>query len=762
METENHDFTKDACKSAEDAAAKISGANDENKNDDVKDDKSETPRITSFADALYEKIANVLGNSNPDQYLCLTIPGQALAREDFAYDYKNNAPKGPTVEANESNLVNKLFDPCRMTGADSGLTLPYQYRSALDLLTPKLNAKIADAKNKLRELLTTPYPYDFGDGSDKEYTLQEVFFRLYDEYIAEQRRWADVQNNKKEELRLKYPPSSAENNLKYEDSYLEWYETVAQSYLNGINEKMSKVISVFTPNDMKILEGVLDSGSGAELQQARQTLNNTGKTTPDGGTVYPVKLNPTNWFELLDTNFTPVDLLKDPEVLAVKLSSLTMARMKLNARILKFSSQIPSNDEIERLTKNIQNAKKELDEKRSALITASGKGISTIFDAVLDLAPIFGGTDKVPSSIKDKLCNMSDEDKDKLKKSIKDLADNEGKLSKAQENYVNASQKLSDALADQVAANNLKAIEPHISQMKAQLDDICAQIDEVKAQIRLSAAMRSDPDKDNKIMDEADGKQAVLAGATPAGYTQIYIQAAASTLKSSNIKSNSAKTSTYGAHFLFGGGSTSSSEQQAAFEDLTKNTDVQIEIGLNVAKVGIERAWFNPGVFALTKDMYNVGSERISPAGEYGEITDERLKEMSKAEYIFPCYPVAMVIARDISIRFHSSGDISSAFADSVEKHSASGGGFLFFSGSSSSSSSSSESAVNSSTMSNSVTLKFTTPQIIGYYMEATRADKSTRLGSTPTPDGYVSISQFVEAYKKVIDALNEQRRKKQ
>ncbi|WP_235316234.1 hypothetical protein [Porphyromonas crevioricanis] len=85
----------------------------------------------SFFDQIYEEIENVIGGDNPNQFLCLTIPGQVLTAEDFAYDYKRNAEKNPTVEANESRLANKLFDPCRVTGADNGMTLPYQYRSAL-------------------------------------------------------------------------------------------------------------------------------------------------------------------------------------------------------------------------------------------------------------------------------------------------------------------------------------------------------------------------------------------------------------------------------------------------------------------------------------------------------------------------------------------------------------------------------------------------------------------------------------------------------
>ena len=127
-----------------------------------------------FADTLYDKINDVLGGTDANQFLCLTIPGQALSAEDFKYDYKKNATKGPTIEANESRLANKLFDPAKLTGADNGLTLPYQYRSALDVLSPKLNGKIAAAKNQLRELLLTEYPYEFKDGVEKN-TLYKRF-----------------------------------------------------------------------------------------------------------------------------------------------------------------------------------------------------------------------------------------------------------------------------------------------------------------------------------------------------------------------------------------------------------------------------------------------------------------------------------------------------------------------------------------------------------------------------------------------------------
>jgi hypothetical protein len=78
----------------------------------------------------------------------------------------------------------------------------------------------------------------------------------------------------------------------------------------------------------------------------------------------------------------------------------------------------------------------------------------------------------------------------------------------------------------------------------------------------------------------------------------------------------------------------------------------------------------------------------------------------------------------------------------------------LFFSGSSSSSSSSSQSGVHTSHTDNTVTLKFDTPQIIGYYLETLPTDRSeaiTEISADDAKMGYTTISQFVDDYKQVI-----------
>lgn len=724
------------------------------------DTGSQESKKESFIDIIYDKINGVLGGNNPNQFLCLTIPGQALSAEDFAYDYKNNAPKGPTVEANESRLANKLFDPCHITGADNGMTLPYQYRSALDMLTPKLNSKIAKAKNQLRELLLTPYPYNFEDSDTKIYTLQEVFYRLYDEYVDAQEKWAEEQNKKKEELRKLYPGTDAGDNIKYNDAYLSWYETQAQAKISALNEKRAKVLSVFSPNDMDILDGILDSGSGAELEQARETLQNTQKLTPDGGYVYPVKFNPTHWFELLDTSFTPVDLLKTPDVLAEQLKGLSSRRITINARINELSALIPEKSAITALQDKVKEAQKALDEKQKSLIDAYGTGIKSVLSAAFDVAALFEGG-AVPVNILKKLASgtklASGKTTDAL---VKELQTSLTDGYKAQSDVVNAGQELSKAMMKAMDAQNLSNLKELISPLKEQLEQIDAEIKDVQTQIQISSTVNPAPDENGNIKDADISLNNVAPPEVPKGFTQITIDAKASQMDTRTTKSSSASESSHGVSFWFGGYSSKSSSSSSSFETMTGSSKSSVQIGMNIAKVGIEREWFNPGVFVLTKDMFNVSTSRISPQQDFKEMSKERIEAMKKG-YILPCYPTAMVIARDISIKLTDEESISSSFAESIESHAASGGGFLFFSGSSSSSSESSDSGAHTRMTSNSVTIKFSTPQIIGYYLQATPADKSVVLDDISTQEaqaGFVTISQFVEDYKKMLAKMNQKK----
>ena len=265
----------------------------------------------SSIEQIYDAINNVLGGTNPQQMLCLTIPGTVLDKESYVYDTRFEKPIN--VPANESRLANKLFDVTKVAGSDNGRQLSSQFVSALDTLTPKVNTKLMVAKYQIREMLKMPVTYKLEDDTAIEGTLQEAFYYMYGEYVKEKQIWADKQNEKKAELEDKYPGKSDEARLQREEEFLNWYQTVAETYLLQIQVKREKILAFFSPNDMKILEGILSSGSGAELEEAREQVEHAKKFDPDCGYVYPVTLQPADWFESLNSNMGFIDLLQSSD-----------------------------------------------------------------------------------------------------------------------------------------------------------------------------------------------------------------------------------------------------------------------------------------------------------------------------------------------------------------------------------------------------------------------------------------------------------------
>ena len=77
-------------------------------------------------------------------------------------------------------------------------------------------------------------------------------------------------------------------------------------------------------------------------------LENIQRQTPDGGIVFPVKFNPTNWFEYLDTSFIPSDLLESPAALSMKLHNFSNRRIALTARINELSEMLPNKDSLKK------------------------------------------------------------------------------------------------------------------------------------------------------------------------------------------------------------------------------------------------------------------------------------------------------------------------------------------------------------------------------------------------------------------------------
>lgn len=774
----------------------------------------------SFARTFYDKINEVIGGSNPDEKLCLLLPGIALNKKDFEYDYLHNAEKGPVVSANESRLANKLYDPYDLVGADNGKTLDRQYRSALNLLSPRLNAIIVNAKNDLRRFLMTEFPYSFDGGPEQTYTFQEVYFRLYQEYIDAMKAWAEEQSAKKEEITARVkakwarlagqgeyeysedgfvddefvnvvlpdnPEEQAvfimtETNREINNEYLSWYEINAESRLAEVNKKMSAVLSVFSANDMKVLEGILDCGSGSELQEAREMLNNTRKRNPDGGYVYPVKFSPSNWFEYLDTSFTPVDLLNTPDTYLNELDLCYSRLSALESQIESITSRIPSDDELKESRTNFDKSKASLADAETKLAAAGVDGVAsfakTLVRSVSRLC-LTNGASVVADQAKDTLKNLSKSQSEKkgdacdaLTKKISEESDAfidnlckaGAEVNAAQDKVMASMDEYSKTALDYVTKKNLTQLKNFLEPITIQKKELERQIAMLENKLLLAATSSSKPEGEETYSDDATKPvSSVNPPEVPNGFAQVTIIHKVSKTQEKTSSSSTVTRSHKQKGFWVFKKQNTETHEESSFEQLCQSEGTQIHIGMNIAKVGIERSWFDPGVFTLTKEMFSLGKQdekisedkKIDPIfismGNPGALNKDEIVE-NLAHCVLPCYPTAMVVARDVTIKVVNTHAASSMIAEMESDSSNTSKGFFVFNGSSSSSTNSEETNSCTFTSDKSVTMKFATPQVIGYYLQYVVKDESAPYPSDSTD--LQTIGGFVSSYLKLIEDM--------
>lgn len=156
-----------------------------------------------------------------------------------------------------------------------------------------------------------------------------------------------------------------------------------------------------------------------------------------------------------------------------------------------------------------------------------------------------------------------------------------------------------------------------------------------------------------------------------------------------------------------------------------------MEIGLRVAKVSFDRGgWFNPALFDMTNSFYHLA--KLKAGAGFSKDEEKNNAAMAKYagektdfDYLMPSFPVAMVIAKDITIKV-TSNESASKYSRKVESEStsASGGVFGFSVSGGKSSQSMAESSFHGHT-DKSFYMRIPGPQILGYYQQFVKEDKS-------------------------------------
>ncbi|MEM9450330.1 MAG: hypothetical protein AAGA75_17585 [Cyanobacteria bacterium P01_E01_bin.6] len=271
-----------------------------------------------------------------------------------------------------------------------------------------------------------------------------------------------------------------------------------------------------------------------------------------------------------------------------------------------------------------------------------------------------------------------------------------------------------------------------------------ANLENLKAAPLLSAPKtEADPEVDGMFQD------IVIKSSTATDYSE----------EASKAASSSHKWAASG-WFASAGGQSSSSSSSSQQEKEFYNQD--IEIGFRVAKVSFDRGgWFNPNIFKMSNAFYHLaplkvaGGLTMSDVDSTGKRTWTEGIDGTQHPYTLPAFPVAMIIAKDVTIRIKTTTGSSKSIKSVVESSSSSGGGLFCFSASSSSASrNSSESTMHGST-SDGYYIRIPGPQVLGYYLQFVSADNSLTFSPETTAVKSDGESEIIKAFDMYRDEPN-------
>ncbi len=240
------------------------------------------------------------------------------------------------------------------------------------------------------------------------------------------------------------------------------------------------------------------------------------------------------------------------------------------------------------------------------------------------------------------------------------------------------------------------------------------------------------------------------ASKTSNRYMELKMSFTSSEMERSSSQTDSADQTSWNVSVFWGSASGSQSSASSEHKESAFDSSTEIQIAFKAAKIDIRRDWFNPGLFKISDDMSRLSSTKVADKPNKDNIFH------TNNETILPAFPVAFVVAKDISISFKASTSSLEAVHSVLDRKSAIGGGIFCFSASHSSSSHSDSSKMSSKTQGNVITINIPGPQILGWFLELTPEDKSQKMDTTTRPtNNELTIVEYVKQIKSTQKAIS-------
>lgn len=245
-------------------------------------------------------------------------------------------------------------------------------------------------------------------------------------------------------------------------------------------------------------------------------------------------------------------------------------------------------------------------------------------------------------------------------------------------------------------------------------------------------------------------------------FQEVVIKSSDATESKKQTEDSYASSSSWNVNGWFFSASGSTKSANASANQSSYYANKEFEIGFRVAKVGFDRGgWFNPQIFKLSQAFYRLSKDiKVAKGLNVVDVkncaTMDALSKLNiwrdedaKKDYLYAlqAYPVAMIIAKDITIKIKNEQSESSSMKSVVENATASGGGIFCFSASSASSSKSTAESSYHGQHGEYYYIRIPGPQVIGYFLQFMPADNSEPF--VPLMDGKDGkVSPVIEAFQ--------------
>lgn len=742
---------------------------------------------TNFTESIYYAITKAFASGNPKQLFCLSWPGTVLDHERLAWDPDDEVAgiMPETQFVRSSQILDQYVPPSPITQPD-GTRVSDRYANAISALGPRPNTELIKLQSVIRERLRTEITKTI-DGKEQTVTLVSWFNYLYTQWSQEKEQWSRKQTEIQTELRAKYP----DDDEKYWNSYLSWYEENADAYIQDINSKWDQLLIEFPLTEWQDALAILDTHDDGGLNAAKDLMQNVRLPLPrqEGIDYVPTSAIPYDWPQELRPTTKHIDLLADP--IAQKMA-LDTAITKLEDEVLNWMAILPKVDSetVAASTKTFNEAIHSFSRAQTELLTQYSANVLTAVQIYCDIQKSRGlqlhevndgeSQSKLVSGVQKLVDSLAASSTgggagptvnwDQIKEVAEKLHKGQESLIGKQQGLIDAGLNLADAANDylehQAKSTLLTWLPTYVEQLKSKLKDLQEQ------QANLAAAanvyykyLTAKPKDPEESPEETFGQNAFATKLEhPASdrWTEVNIAIDASEMSSDSRMNTYFQAHQWGVDFFIGSAGGSSRHSYSHFANTFMKKGTKIQVGFLATKVLIQRPWMKPEIFNNSASYFRTLEKPLSPATQVTQNTvlnpaNQNLVAELAQNYTLPAYPVAVLLVKDVTIKVQIDSTKTEDVRTLAKSIRSQGGGFLCFSVSSVETSQSQSEKMNSFCMAGQMIAKATAPQIIGHWVEFTSPDKSVKIDQATATQIAEAIG-FVNKLQTVHHAMKERK----